>query len=199
MSGTFSSIPGGPQLAYVNGGGSLTQVLSATLALNTTYTFTVYAGARSGLSFGPVVHFLAGSTVLGTASGTKPAAGKWNLWTLVFDSGSSNAAAGQPLQISLAATGNQTCYSVVSLTAAPDASVGGSVALSWNASSGATSYNVYRGTSAGAESMTPIASGVTTTSYADSGLSSSMTYYYKVAAVGVAGTGALSTEVSLVP
>jgi len=159
----------------------------------------VYVGARTGLGFTPVVHLLAGSTILGSASGTTPAGGKWSLWTLVFDSGNSNAAAGQPLQISLAATGGQTCYSTVSLTAAPDANIGGSVALTWNPSIGATSYNVYRGTSAGGESMTPIASGITATSYADSGLSSSTTYYYKVAAVSAGGIGALSTEVSLVP
>jgi fibronectin type 3 domain-containing protein len=194
----FPTVPAGTQAAY-NNAGSLTQVLTTTLALNTNYTLTVYAGARSGQSFGPVVHLLAGSTVLGSASGVTPGAGKWTPWTLVFDSGVSNAAVGQPLQISLASSVVQTCFDAVSLTAGPDRNVNGSVVLSWNASSGATSYNVYRGTSAGGESMTPIASGITATSYTDSRLSSSTTYYYKVAAGNAAGTGALSTEVSLVP
>ncbi|MDR3711036.1 MAG: fibronectin type III domain-containing protein [Capsulimonadaceae bacterium] len=60
------------------------------------------------------------------------------------------------------------------------------ISLSWTASAGALTYNVYRGTAAGAESATPIATGVTSTSYTDTGLSSLTTYYYKVSAVNVA-------------
>jgi fibronectin type 3 domain-containing protein len=74
-----------------------------------------------------------------------------------------------------------------------------SVALSWTASSGATSYNVYRGTSAGGESPTAIATGVTTASYTDSTVSNGTTYYYKVAAVNASGTSSLSTEASATP
>jgi fibronectin type 3 domain-containing protein len=199
LSNVFPTIPAGTQVECATAGASLTQILATALALNTTYTLTVQAGARSGLSFGPVVQLLAGSTVVGTASGVTPAGGKWTPWTLVYDSGGSNAAVGQPLQISLASSVTQTNFDAVSLTAVPDANVNGSVALSWNASSGAISYNVYRGTSAGGESMTPIASGITATSYTDNTLSSSTTYYYKVAAVNAVGTGALSTEVSVVP
>jgi fibronectin type 3 domain-containing protein len=73
------------------------------------------------------------------------------------------------------------------------------VSLSWTASTGATSYNVYRGTSAGGESPTPIATSVTATSYLNTGLTNGTTYYYKVAAVNSAGTSALSAEVSATP
>jgi len=73
------------------------------------------------------------------------------------------------------------------------------VSLSWTASSGATSYNVYRGTSAGGESPTPIATGVTATSYTNTGLTNGTTYYYKVAAVNAAGTSGLSAEASAMP
>jgi hypothetical protein len=73
------------------------------------------------------------------------------------------------------------------------------VALSWNASSGATSYNVYRSTSSGGEGSTPIASGVTSTSYTNTGLTNGTTYYYKVAAVNTAGTSGQSTEASATP
>jgi len=73
------------------------------------------------------------------------------------------------------------------------------VALSWTASSGATSYNVYRGTAAGGESGTAIVTGVSTTSYTNTGLTNGTTYYYKVAAVNSAGTSGMSNEANAKP
>jgi len=73
------------------------------------------------------------------------------------------------------------------------------VSLSWGAASGATSYNVYRGTTAGGESATPIATGLTGTTYTNTGLSNCTTYYYKVAGVNTTGTGAMSNEASPTP
>ena len=73
------------------------------------------------------------------------------------------------------------------------------VALAWSASSGATSYNVYRGTAAGAEGTTALASGVTAAAYTNTGLTNGTKYYYKVAAVNSTGTSAQSTEASATP
>ena len=73
------------------------------------------------------------------------------------------------------------------------------VTLGWTASSGATSYNVYRGTTAGGEGATAIATGITTPSYADTTVTNGTTYYYKVAAVDASGTSPLSSEVSATP
>ena len=75
----------------------------------------------------------------------------------------------------------------------------GEVLLSWTASSGATSYNVYRGTTSGAENATPIATGITSTSYTNSGLTNGKPYYFKIAAVNAAGVSAMSSEVSATP
>ena len=75
----------------------------------------------------------------------------------------------------------------------------GQVALAWSTSSGATSYNVYRGTSSGGESSTPFRTGLTSTGYTDLGVTSGAAYYYKVAAVGSGGTSALSSEASATP
>ena len=75
----------------------------------------------------------------------------------------------------------------------------GQVNLIWNASTGATSYNVYRGTSSGGESATPIATGVTSTNYTDSTITNGTTYYYTVAAVNTGGTSGLSNETSALP
>jgi len=70
------------------------------------------------------------------------------------------------------------------------------IALTWTASSGATSYNVYRGTTPGGESSTPIATGISGTAYTDSGLIGGTTYYYTVKAVNTGGMSAASNEAS---
>jgi fibronectin type 3 domain-containing protein len=85
------------------------------------------------------------------------------------------------------------------------------VALSWSAPAGATNmtYNVYRGTSQGGEAATPVATGLTTTSFTDTNLAGGTTYWYEVTSVdpqslstpSVApfGESARSNEVSASP
>jgi len=80
----------------------------------------------------------------------------------------------------------------------------GSVSLSWsvpssNGGAPITGYNVYRSTTAGGEGNTPVAVGVTTTSFTDNGLVNGTKYYYKVAAVNANGTSPLSNEASATP
>src|SRR4029077_6057792 len=74
----------------------------------------------------------------------------------------------------------------------------GSGSLSWNASSGAMSYNIYPGTTSGGGGTTPVAP-TASTSYSDAGLTNGTTYYYKVSAANSAGTSAQSGEVSATP
>jgi TatA/E family protein of Tat protein translocase len=72
----------------------------------------------------------------------------------------------------------------------------GQVGLSWNASSGASNYNVKRsGSSGGPYAM--IAS-TAATSYSDEGLAGG-TYFYVVTSVGSYGESAHSVEVSATP
>ena len=68
------------------------------------------------------------------------------------------------------------------------------VTLNWNASTGATTYNVYRGTATGAETL--YASGLTPTTYTDPTVTNGTTYFYYVTAVGTGGESAASLEVS---
>ncbi|HEU5332291.1 MAG TPA: fibronectin type III domain-containing protein [Actinocrinis sp.] len=68
-----------------------------------------------------------------------------------------------------------------------------SITLSWNASPGATGYNIYRGTSAGGEGAAPIASTAGTT-YTDSHLSSTPIYFYQVTAVNSSGESGRTAE-----
>lgn len=72
------------------------------------------------------------------------------------------------------------------------------VALTWNASASATSYNVQRGTTPGGP-YTTIAPNVTATSHTDTTVANGTTYYYVVSAVNADGESANSSEVSATP
>jgi subtilase family serine protease len=73
------------------------------------------------------------------------------------------------------------------------------VSLSWTASAGATSYNVYEGTTSAGESTTPVQSGVSGTSVSIGGLTNGKKYYFTVAAVDAGGVSAPSGEASATP
>jgi fibronectin type 3 domain-containing protein len=80
-------------------------------------------------------------------------------------------------------------------TATSDTAIG----LTWSGVSAPTgcsgvTYNVYGGTTA--NPTTQIASGLTSTSYSNTGLSPSTTYYYTVKAVDTDGSSAASTQAS---
>lgn len=68
-----------------------------------------------------------------------------------------------------------------------------SITVTWSASAGATSYNIYRGTKSGGEGKTPIASR-TGTSYRDKHLSTKPVYFYRLTAVNSCGESARSAE-----
>ncbi len=71
--------------------------------------------------------------------------------------------------------------------------------LAWTAPTGAvSSFNIYRGTTSGTESSTPIATGITQTTYADKSLTQGQTYFYKVAAINSSGEGPASNESSAI-
>lgn len=72
----------------------------------------------------------------------------------------------------------------------------GSISLTWTAVGGATSYNVYRSTSAGTEGSTAYATGVTSASYTDTTVTGGTTYYYMVSAIINGTESAYSNEAS---
>jgi hypothetical protein len=74
----------------------------------------------------------------------------------------------------------------------------GQVALTWSAVAGATSYNVYRGTSPGGEGAAPYQTGLTGTTFTDVNFTGGTTYYYQVSAVNLGGEGVRSSEQSVV-
>jgi hypothetical protein len=86
---------------------------------------------------------------------------------------------------------NGAPYAVTGLAATSGAA---QVTLSWNAVTGATSYRLYRTAESGYESATPSVTGITGTSYTDTGLNSGTTYYYQVVAVNSSGPSGFSPE-----
>src|SRR5262249_4513512 len=75
----------------------------------------------------------------------------------------------------------------------------GQVRLSWTGAAGASSYNVYRGTSPGGDGSTPIAMGILTPLYNDVAVANGTTYYYQVTAVNSFGESGPSNESSTTP
>ena len=77
------------------------------------------------------------------------------------------------------------------LTTAPApvaaAATTGAIALNWTAPNGATSYNIYRGTTPGGEGATPFVTGIIGTSYSDAAITSTNTYYYRISALDLGG------------
>jgi len=82
------------------------------------------------------------------------------------------------------------------LTASPG---NGRITLSWTPSAGATSYNIYRGTTSYGQSATPIAAGVTGPSYVNTGLTNGVTYYYRIAAFSTLGNSAEGNQAAATP
>ncbi|KQV59574.1 hypothetical protein ASC95_28065 [Pelomonas sp. Root1217] len=87
---------------------------------------------------------------------------------------------------------NGAPYAVTGLVAT--AAGAGQVNLTWNAVAGATGYSLYRTTQSGNEPATPSVTGITGTSYNDTGLNDGTTYYYQVIAVNASGPSGFSPE-----
>ena len=90
--------------------------------------------------------------------------------------------------------------SVNSLPSAPQLTTSpgsGSATVTWNFIGSAVSYNLYRGTGSGAETL--YRTGLTSPSLFESGLANGTTYYYQVTAVNAFGEGPLSNESSVTP
>jgi hypothetical protein len=74
----------------------------------------------------------------------------------------------------------------------------GQVALSWTASTGATSYRVYRGTVFDGEATAPIAT-VTSPSFTDTSATNGTLYFYEVAAINGVGSSGDTEQITMTP
>ena len=140
------------------------------------------------------------------APGQTLAAGASPLFAAQFNgSGAAHSYAGDSYAITVTAGGTtatlngsfgspSTPAAPATLTATPG---DGQAALSWTAPAGAVTYRLYRGTTGGGETL--LKSGLSGTSFADTGLTNDVTYFYTVAAVNSAGTSPQSAETSVTP
>jgi uncharacterized repeat protein (TIGR03803 family) len=185
LSGVFTAPPPAPALNAPSAGDAQVSLSWSAAAGATSYS--VYQGTAAGAEAATPVK----SAVTATAT---TLSGLVNGKTYYFQvaavgeggvGGRSNEVSATPVAVPAGVAG---------LAATPG---NAQVTLHWNAAAGATSYIVYRGTTAGGE--TPLATGVTTTSYTASGLTNGTTYYFEVAGVNSSGTGARSAEASAKP
>jgi hypothetical protein len=187
--GAISSTPTAAAPSFSPAPGSYTTTTNVTLS-DSTSGATIHCTTDGSTPTGgsPVCSSVAiGSTMtlkaIATANGYNPSAIVSGLYTI--DSGAPGINYGS----GFTATGL-----IFNGSAKPNGTGDGQVRLSWNASSGATNYNVKRSTTNGGP-YTRIAS-PTTTSYTDTGLTKGTTYYYVVSAVNSAGESANSSQVS---
>ena len=150
-------------------------------------SFNVYQGTQSGQE---------GSTpvLAGTTSSSAAIPGLQYGQTYYFTVAAESV-------IGMSGKSNEAHVTIVPATPAGlSASAGnGSVSLTWTAATGAKTYNVYVGTSPGAEGAAALKSGISGTNATVTGLTNGTTYYFTVAAVDAGGASAQSAEAQATP
>ena len=172
-------------------------------------TISAATGSTSGvaLSWGAVTgatHYRVFRAT--SAAGSKTALGTWQTGRTYTDtSGTANvtyhyfvraavdSSGTRPGDYSASKTGMKLAIpSAPSSVSATDGSATASVTVSWRASSGATSYTVFRHTANASGSAAAIASGVTGTSYTDASVAPGVQHWYWIKAVNSVGTSGFS-------
>ena len=149
-------------------------------------SYMVLRSTTSGGSYSSVVTGLTATTYTDT--------GVTNGTTYYYVIQAVNSAGSSP-------NSNEASATPLSLPAAPTLSASASnaqVSLTWSASTGASSYNVLRSTTSGG-SYSSVVTGLTPTTYVDSGLTNGTAYYYVVQAVNAAGLSPNSNEAAATP
>jgi hypothetical protein len=202
---TTSNPGGGNDIGWTASGQWFRYTVNVATAGTYTVTFTVAspAGATDGLHLANS----AGTNLTGPVN--IPATGGWPNWTTV--TASVTLPAGPQVltwnqdnpgynfysaAFALTGTGCTVPSAPTGLTATAVSS--SQINLSWTASSSTcgVTYNVFRSTTSGftPSSSNEIASGVTATTYSNTGLTASTTYYYLVEGTNSGGTSAASNQ-----
>lgn len=203
---TYSSTYTGVYIAGIGNGFSFTVPASTVQR-----TLTVFVGGW--YSSGKLVAHLSDGSAADFTNTTANTSGQYDRqYTLVYSAASANQTlkvtwtmAGGSGNVTLNAATLSAAAAAAPLTAPTGLTISaanGAISLSWSAVSGATSYNIYRSTTAGGEGATPIATGVTSANFTDNTVASGHTYYYKITAVKSNGAGGyvestFSVEVSV--
>jgi fibronectin type 3 domain-containing protein len=192
VSPATASVPSGPtNLTVTPGNGSAALSWTASTSGAPT-SYSIYRGTKSDGEVNAPIATTNGTTTTFTDTGLH------NGSTYFYFVAANNGVGGSP-------NSNEVSTIPAATGTAPAAPAGltatagnASVQLTWNASAGATSYSVYRGTTAGGEAATAVGTS-TTNSFADTGLTNGTTYYYKVTATNATGTSARSAEANATP
>jgi Fibronectin type III domain len=184
------AVPAAPtNLAATPGNG---QVSLAWTAVTGATSYKVYSATTPGVTPGP-------ATLVGTsATPSAVISGLTNGTTYYFVVTAVNAG-GESLKSNEAnATPNPDVpIAPANLAATPG---NGQVSLTWDAVTGATSYNIYYGTTAGATTSSPTkVTGATGTSQDVTSLTNGTTYYFVVTAVNAGGESVPSVETHTTP
>ena len=177
---TSLALPATSVVNFVLGASNATVAAAGNLALTNTLNIATNSG------FGPGTNAL--FTYTGTLSGSLPTLGSTpgGPYTYSLDT----SIAGQVnLIVSLPAPPAPTNFTATGTNLL--------INLNWNAVSGATSYNLKRGTADGGPYPT-VFSGLTATNYSDAAVTNAVTYYYVVTAVS-GGESANSLQAGAAP
>ena len=182
--------PGAPALSAVAGDGLVNLSWSAAYPGGTPTGYTLYRGTASGMESATPVATFDGSAISYVDTGL--ADGTTYYYYLTASNGIGVGPQSNEVSVAPAV---QPPAAPTNLQAFPG---DGQIQLNWTASPTATTYNIYRGTAAGAEGATPVGT-ATSPSYLDTGLADGTTYYYFVNAVSPAGAGPGSVEAQGTP
>lgn len=112
----------------------------------------------------------------------------------------SPAAGAQSNYFVIVQSGTTALPSVPSIPTGVTASQGNQqVTINWSPASGASTYNLYRSLTPGGQGATPYRTGLTGTSFTDTGLTNGQTYYYRLSSVNLVGESLPGAEVNATP
>ena len=166
-----------------------------------TPTITPRGGAFSGPVAVTLADGTAGATIRYTTNGSDPTVASTS-YGAPFALGSSATVKARAFASGM--TDSAVASAAFTITSPPPAPAGltaarlsqsGRIGLNWKASGGAASYNAKRATTNGGPYAT-IATGITGSTYTDSGLTAGKTYFYVVSAVNAGGEGGNSSQAS---
>ncbi len=178
--GTSLTLPAASVVNFVLGTNTATVAVAGNLSLGSTLNITT----NSGFGAGSYTLF----TYTGTLSGNGPSLGATPSG---FNFSIDTSTAGQvKLDASLPAPAAPTNLTATATNL--------QINLSWNTVAGATTYNLYRGTSNNGPYPT-VFSGLVTTNYSDSAVTNGMTYFYVVTAVASGVESTDSAQASAAP